>query len=230
MPCACLSWHQARVVAQGASVCVRDVREPPGCGARQGCAHQAEHLAEQHFVCQGRHGRSWGAGGGGHVLPPQFSRTLHPPLLQRETVAWSQHRSVSKGAAEAESRGKATAAALAAAGRNLQPSRHLWVGCLYNTSKKDIEVRFAKFGRIDNINYLKERHCAFVDFFSKDAAMAAFKAMQVRCSCATFTRCCGAPHTPCPLARTTPGRISVSATRSSSWALVERGPPTSSKA
>ena len=106
---------------------------------------------------------------------------------QRETVAWSQHRGMAKSGStntEADrppaSDGKASAAAMAAAaaGRNLQPSRHLWVGCLYNTSKKDIETRFTRFGRIDNINYLKERHCAFVDFVNRDSAMAAFKAMQ----------------------------------------------------
>ena len=62
--------------------------------------------------------------------------------------------------------------------RNLTPSRHLWIGCLYNSSKVEVLERFRAFGPIDDVNYLKDRHCAFVDFATIDDCVVAFRAMQ----------------------------------------------------
>ena len=62
--------------------------------------------------------------------------------------------------------------------RNFVPSRHLWIGCLFNTTKLKLHEAFARFGKIEDISFLRDRRCAFVDFFDKQDAITAFKAMQ----------------------------------------------------
>ena len=39
--------------------------------------------------------------------------------------------------------------------RNLNPSRHLWVGCLVNVSRSKLLDIFAEFGEIEDIHFLK---------------------------------------------------------------------------
>ena len=62
--------------------------------------------------------------------------------------------------------------------RNFVPSRHLWIGCLFNTTKSKIHEAFSRFGEIDDVNFLKDRRCAFVDFKRQIDCVEAFKEMQ----------------------------------------------------
>lgn len=39
--------------------------------------------------------------------------------------------------------------------RNLNPSRHLWVGSLPNVSKSTLHTIFSEFGEIEDIHFLK---------------------------------------------------------------------------
>jgi hypothetical protein len=45
--------------------------------------------------------------------------------------------------------------------RNLNPSRHLWVGYLYNTTKTKIYDAFSGFGEVENVHFLKVSRLCF---------------------------------------------------------------------
>jgi len=62
--------------------------------------------------------------------------------------------------------------------RNFVPSRHLWIGCLSHTNTSELKKIFTQFGKIDKISFLRDRHCAFIDFIRLEDSLMAFRAMQ----------------------------------------------------
>ncbi len=89
-------------------------------------------------------------------------------MLQRETIAVHvEGDAIHDGDALSGSAGSGAAAAAAAAKgsvpmklRNFVPSRHLWIGCLSNTTKAKITDIFAVFGDIEDVSFLKVRWLA----------------------------------------------------------------------
>ncbi|POI21757.1 hypothetical protein CIB84_014497 [Bambusicola thoracicus] len=73
----------------------------------------------------------------------------------------------------------------AASPKHTLPSQHpardcypLWVGNItFQITKKVLQSCFSRFGQIQSIRTLPERHCAFINFQQKAAAEAAYRAM-----------------------------------------------------
>ena len=63
--------------------------------------------------------------------------------------------------------------------RNLAPSRHLWMGGLRNTSAAVVRAACAAHGRVGDVSFLPDRHCAFVEFADVAGAIAAYRGLQV---------------------------------------------------
>ncbi|GAB2265595.1 hypothetical protein Dimus_000636 [Dionaea muscipula] len=62
-----------------------------------------------------------------------------------------------------------------------KPSQHLWVGGIgASVTKEKLEEEFSKFGKIENIKFLKERSIAFVDYLRQEDALEAVKNLNGR--------------------------------------------------
>ena len=59
------------------------------------------------------------------------------------------------------------------------PKRCLWVGWKASTpvSAEEIETAFSRFGRVADLRFNPDRHCAFVDFDDERAAAEAMRAV-----------------------------------------------------
>jgi len=105
-------------------------------------------------------------------------------FAKRETIAvsgmnhHSNHPSNSAGGSSAQGSAGDKKKRWHGRPRNYAPSRHLWIGCLYGSSRKHVLQVFSKFGAIEDVNFLKDRHCAFVDFVDIRSAACAFEQMQ----------------------------------------------------
>ncbi|CDY17927.1 BnaC04g02920D [Brassica napus] len=55
-----------------------------------------------------------------------------------------------------------------------KPCKSLWVGGISSSvSKDDLEEEFSKFGKIEDLRFLRERKTAFIDYYDIDAALQA---------------------------------------------------------
>ncbi|CAN7007505.1 unnamed protein product [Brassica oleracea var. botrytis] len=58
--------------------------------------------------------------------------------------------------------------------RPAKPCKSLWVGGISSSvSKDDLEEEFSKFGKIEDLRFLRERKTAFIDYYDIDAALQA---------------------------------------------------------
>ena len=48
----------------------------------------------------------------------------------------------------------------------------------FDTNTSELKKIFTQFGKIDKISFLKDRHCAFIDFGRLEDSLMAFRAMQ----------------------------------------------------
>jgi protein JSN1 len=61
----------------------------------------------------------------------------------------------------------------------LQPYKNLWIGNVdHNLTEKQLEDLFAPFGRIERVNILIDKGCAFVNFDSTESAIQARTTLQ----------------------------------------------------
>ncbi|GAB4825448.1 hypothetical protein Ancab_008321 [Ancistrocladus abbreviatus] len=59
-----------------------------------------------------------------------------------------------------------------------KPSKHLWVGGISSSlTKERLEEEFAKFGKIEDFKFLRDRNTAFVDYVRVEDASAAVKSL-----------------------------------------------------
>lgn len=55
-----------------------------------------------------------------------------------------------------------------------KPCKSLWVGGISSSVSKDhLEEEFSKFGKIEDLRFLRERKTAFIDYYDIDAALQA---------------------------------------------------------
>lgn len=59
-----------------------------------------------------------------------------------------------------------------------KPSRHVWIGGFGSSvTREKLEKELRKFGRIEELNFNRDRNIAFVDFVRLEDALAAVKNM-----------------------------------------------------
>eukprot|EP00897_Mesotaenium_endlicherianum_P004841 jgi/Mesen1/4385/ME000222S03506 len=62
--------------------------------------------------------------------------------------------------------------------KGAKQSRHLWVGGIGpSVSTQQLEAEFARFGRVEEFKFLRDRNCAFIDFYEVEDAVRAVQAL-----------------------------------------------------
>jgi hypothetical protein len=61
---------------------------------------------------------------------------------------------------------------------SLAAALHLCEQTSFHTNTSELKKIFTQFGKIDKISFLKDRHCAFIDFGRLEDSLMAFRAMQ----------------------------------------------------